>query len=234
LIKEAAMAEPIKISIIEDHPSIVDGYSYRLASDSRIKICGIARFGDEILPMLEANPTDVVLLDIELPTSSTNPNIFPILTILPLVKIKYPNLVILVISMHDQQVLIERLFELGVKGYIFKNDNDALQNHLGEIIVKVWNGGSYFSLGANAELSALTSTGSKPLLTSRQLEALSLCVAFPDCSSEELANHLGVSSSTFRNLLSNAYDRLGVRTRVAALAKLQKMGIGKTSYGGDF
>jgi DNA-binding CsgD family transcriptional regulator len=58
-------------------------------------------------------------------------------------------------------------------------------------------------------------------LTPRQFEVLSLCAAYPNGTSAELAGRLGVSSSTFRNVLSSAYLRLGVRTRNAAIAQLQ-------------
>jgi len=40
-----------------------------------------------------------------------------------------------------------------------------------------------------------------------------------------LANQLGVTGSTLRNLLSNSYIRLGVRTRAAAIAKAHQLGI---------
>jgi two-component system, NarL family, nitrate/nitrite response regulator NarL len=219
----------INISILEDHQSIIDGYLYRLNSDRRLNIAGIARFGGELEHMLSEYPTDVLILDLELPTSSDNPNPYPILNSIPRVKAKYPDLAILVISAHDQQVLVERLFNLGVRGYIFKNDHDAIE-HLAETIITIQNGGVYFSQGAYEKLRSLKSDGSSPLLTQRQLEALSLCIAFPDSSTLELAQNLGVSHSTFRNLLSNAYKRLGVRTRTAAIAKLQKMGIGTSDF----
>jgi DNA-binding CsgD family transcriptional regulator len=63
------------------------------------------------------------------------------------------------------------------------------------------------------------------MLTPRQLEALSLCASHPDGETGLLANQLGVTGSTLRNLLSNSYLRLGVRTRAAAIAKAHQLGI---------
>lgn len=230
--RAALKQDRINISILEDHQGIIDGYLYRLEGQENLNIAGIARFGDDLKDILEKNPTDVLILDIEVPTSATNPNPFPILSHIPGIKTKYPKLAILVISSHTQQVLVERLFDLGIRGYIFKNDYDAIE-HLVEIIMTISKNGVYFSQGAYEKLRSLKSAESHPLLTPRQLEALSLCVAFPDSSTLDLAARLGITHSTFRNLLSKAYERLGVRTRVAAIAELQRMGIGGTSYNPD-
>ena len=222
-------SEHINISILEDHQSIIDGYLYRLSGDKKLRIAAKIGYGEDLEPVLAANQTDVLLMDIEVPTSKDNPNPYPILNVIPRLKNKYPEMAILVISGHTQQVLVERLFEMGIRGYIFKNDHDAIE-HLAEIIVTIQRGGVYFSQGAYEKLRSLKSESSSPLLSPRQLEALSLCVAFPDSSTAELAARLNVSSSTFRNLLSNAYLRLGVRTRQAAIAELQRMGIGSSEF----
>ena len=225
-------SETINITILEDHQSIIDGYLYRLVPEKGFNINGVVRYGEDLLPMLRTTRCDVLILDLQVPTSATNSNSFPVLNNIPVIRTLFPDLVVLVISMHSQRVLSERLFEMGVKGFIFKDDNQAIEN-LDNVVVKLKNGGSYFSIGDYEKLKNLKSENAHPLLSARQMEALSLCVAFPDCSSEELANRLGVSSSTFRNLLSNAYSRLGVRTRVAAIAELQKLGIGPTGFNGQ-
>ena len=88
-----------------------------------------------------------------------------------------------------------------------------------EIIAK---GGIYFSQGAYRDAS---DEPADSLLTPRQLEALSLCASHPDGDTILLAGKLGITGSTLRNLLSGAYLRLGVRTRAAAIAKAQQLGI---------
>jgi hypothetical protein len=52
-----------------------------------------------------------------------------------------------------------------------------------------------------------------------------LCAAQPDGDTVVLADKLGITGSTMRNLLSGAYLRLGVRTRAAAIARAQQLGI---------
>lgn len=62
-------------------------------------------------------------------------------------------------------------------------------------------------------------------LTPRQLEVLSLSAALPDLSSAQLAQRLGIAASTLRNMMSEAYLRLGVHNRAAAIAKARQLGL---------
>ncbi len=66
------------------------------------------------------------------------------------------------------------------------------------------------------------------LLTGRQLEVLSLSAAYPDLPTGVLAQKLSISSSTFRNLLSGAYLRLGVSTCTAAIVRANELGLLRT------
>ena len=211
----------IKVAILEDHLSIIDGYLYRLSKVPEIDIVATGAYGEELQPMLEAHQVDVLLLDINLPTSDKNINPFPILLAIPRMLQKYPGLTILVITMLNQHSLIEALVDAGVSGYILKDDQNSIQE-LGNIVTMIAGGGVYFSQRAYHDLR---SDASGPQLTRRQLEGLSLCAAYPDNATRELAKQLEISSSTLRNLLSGVYLRLGVRTRAAAIEKARQLGL---------
>ena len=215
------MPPQIRVAILDDHQSIIDGYSYRISSAPHIKIVATGLFGEELEPMLENNPVDVLLLDISVPNSPDNNNPFPILYIIPRLLQRYPDLNILVISMYTQHALVETLVNAGISGYIFKDDQASIQQ-LAKIVEIVAGGGIYFSQGAYRDMHG---EPAETILTPRQLEALSLCAAQPDGDTVVLANKLGITGSTLRNLLSGAYLRLGVRTRAAAIAKAQQLGI---------
>jgi DNA-binding NarL/FixJ family response regulator len=126
--------------------------------------------------------------------------------------------------MLNQRTLIEALVETGVNGYIFKGDQTSIRQ-LTKIVSIVANGGVYFSQDAKMKIRKKTPHRKDLTLTARQLEVLSLCAAYPDSSTEELAGRLGIASSTIRNLLSRAYLRLEVRTRAAAIAELHRLGL---------
>jgi two-component system nitrate/nitrite response regulator NarL len=219
------MSPRIKIAILEDHLSIVDGYMYRLSRNPEIEVVATGTYGVDLESMLGTHPVDVLLLDINVPTSSDNNNPFPILHAIPSLLEHFPGLRILVITMLNQHSLIEALVDAGVSGYILKDDQGSIKE-LSKIVIMVAAGGVYFSQGAYRDLRAGEAS---PVLTHRQLEILSLCASYPDAATRELAKQLGISSSTLRNLLSTTYLRLGVRTRAAAIEKARQLGLVPTA-----
>jgi two-component system response regulator NreC len=214
----------VKVAIFEDHQSIVDGYLYRLSGEPKIQVVATVFFGEDLEPTLTQNQVDVLLLDVQVSTSQTNSNPYPVLRSVSSILQKYPNLNILAISMHTQAVLVQSFVDAGVRGYIQKDDYESIRQ-LAKIILMVANGGVYFSDAAYQHLRQKESGKTSPILSPRQIEVLSLCVAYPDDSTDELAKRLNVASSTVRNLLSNAYIRLEVHTRAAAITKIKKMGL---------
>jgi DNA-binding NarL/FixJ family response regulator len=215
------MLSKIRVAILDDHQSIIDGFTYRLSMDPDVQIVSTALFGEELETMVSNNPVDVLLLDVSVPNSPEDHNPYPVLHTIPGLLKEYPGLNILVISMFTQRSLIEALVNVGISGYILKDDQSSIQQ-LDKIVRQIANGGIYFSRGATWEPQA---EGPGSVLTPRQLEALSLCASQPDGETGSLANQLGVTGSTLRNLLSNSYLRLGVRTRAAAIAKAHQLGI---------
>jgi DNA-binding NarL/FixJ family response regulator len=214
------MANKIQVTIMDDHQSIVDGYLFRLSKAPEIEVADVLSYGDDLEPALKKNPADVLLLDVQVPISPKNPNPYPILHTIPKLLELYPDLAVLVISMHNEPGLIRAVVEAGANGYILKDDRERLQN-LGKWVVAVAGGEVCFSEKA---LKAFTRKNLESL-TGRQLEALSLCASYPNSKTAELARKMKIANSTVRNLLSSAYLKLGVQTRAAAVAKARQMGL---------
>ena len=214
------MKNKIKVTIMDDHQSIVDGYLYRLRSVPPIEVVDTISYGDDLEPALKKQPVDVILLDVLVPISPTNPNPYPILHTIPKLLELYPDLVVLVISMHAERGLIRAVMEAGASGYILKDDRERIQE-LGKWVVSVAAGGVCFS---DRALKAFLNTKDQQFST-RQLEVLSLCAAYPNSKTAELARKMKIANSTVRNLLSHAYLKLDVQTRAAAVAKARQLGI---------
>ena len=210
----------IRVTIMEDHQSIVDGYLYRLNQVSEIEVVETLAYGNELEPSLRQHPADVLILDVHVPVSQEHSAPYPILHTIPKLLQLYPDLAILVISMHDERGLVRAIVEAGASGYILKNDTKKIQE-LGKWVVAVANGGVCFS---DKTLKAFMNRGEEPL-TARQLEALSLCAAYPNSKTAELARRMKIANSTLRNLLSSVYLKLGVQTRAAAIAKARELGM---------
>jgi DNA-binding NarL/FixJ family response regulator len=217
------MSACLNVVILDDHPITLDGYEHRLGQSQGITIVGTATFGEDLEPLLRQHRVDVLILDVTVPTSADNPNPYPILSVLPSLLDRYPNLAVLIVSMHAESGLIKAVMKAGAAGYILKEDRDTL-SRLAEAIRAVAHGDICMSPLARQQWLKRRSDLLEPL-TPRQLEALSLCAAYPDERSDELARRMFVTGSSLRNLLAGAYLRLNVSTRAAAVEEARRRGL---------
>ncbi|MBV6394521.1 MAG: Transcriptional regulatory protein DesR [Anaerolineales bacterium] len=218
------MIQSLRVTILDDHQSVIDGYLYRLGSAPQVDVVATILFGEELESTLKSHPTDVLLLDVNVPSSPDNPNPYPILHAIPALLQQHPNLAILVVSMYAERGLIRSVMEVGASGYILKDDQVAIRD-LGNIVRSVAGGGIYFSQKAHQLYAEYLIRNDSEELTPRQREALSMCAAYPDWTMSQLAQKMAISNSTVRNLLSGAYVKLKVHNRSAAIAKARQLGL---------
>jgi DNA-binding NarL/FixJ family response regulator len=217
-------AERVRVAILDDHQSIIDGYTYRINQTPGTELVATALFGEELHTMLRKQSVDVLLIDLSVQTSAHDNTPYPVLRTIPQLLQEFPDLKVLVVSMYAGPGLMRTIMEAGVSGYVTKDDHEALKN-LGRIVLSAADGDIYFSQEAYHLYREYEKIRTGELLTPRQVEALSTCALYPDMSTAELAGVLGVSNSTARNLLSSAYLRLGVHSRVAAIEKARELGL---------
>lgn len=219
------MSNTIKVAVLEDHQSIIDGYTMRLREADNVELVGVASHGEELEMLLALNPhLDVLIMDVSVPISAVDHNSIPILHYVSKLLAGRDGLNILVISMYTQKSLIKALMGVGASGYILKQDSISLRN-LAVVVKRIANGGTYFSEEVSQALEEEESNLELSNLTARQLEAISLCAAFPELSTDELAMKANVAKSTFRNLLSETYERLSVHSRGAAVVRAKTLGL---------
>ncbi|MCW5876776.1 MAG: response regulator transcription factor [Anaerolineales bacterium] len=221
---QAQQGEKIRVAILDDHISSLDSYQMRLSAGRNIEVVASRHFGDELPELFTSGPIHVLILDVGVPNSEQDRNPYPILHVIPGLREEHPEMGILIISMYEQPVLVRLLLEAGANGYILKEDQDAIM-HLAEIVTSVSTGGIYLSRRLRGLLADAGTAEEARLLSKRQHEALSLVIAYPQMTTEELGVRMNVASSTARNLLSRAYRRLGVRSRIAAAQRARELGL---------
>lgn len=215
------MKDTVRVVILDDHQSIIDGFIYRLSPVKDIKVVDSSLYGDDLVRMLKKNNPDVLLLDLSVPISAKNASQFPMIFKLKEIARDFPKVKVIVISTFKARGLVKAAIESGVRGYIFKDDQASI-HQLARIVMIVAGGGNYFSQGAYLDLP---DEKTWKQITPRQMEVLTMAAAYPDDSTDELAKRLKISGSTLRNILSNAYSRLGVHTRSAALERIRSLKI---------
>ena len=212
----------ISVTILEDHQSIVDGYQFRLEEKEDIKVVASVAYGEDLDIALAKHPTDVLFLDVSVPISEDNHSPYPILFVIPRLRKLYPEMAIVVISVHNEYSLIKSIIDAGANSYILKSDSSAIQN-LQRVVHTVVDGSSFLSRQVQQIL--FNRDIKTPDLTARQVQVLSLFAADTSLTSDTVSEIMGITSSTIRNLLSSAYSRLKVNNRTAAIAEARRFGI---------
>jgi DNA-binding NarL/FixJ family response regulator len=105
----------IRLFLVDDHTIMRDGLRALLARESNLQIVGEASHGQELLDRLPAAPADVVLLDLNMPVLDG-------LATTQRLRVEFPKVKILVLSMLLHERYVGQLFEAGACGYALKND----------------------------------------------------------------------------------------------------------------
>jgi two-component system invasion response regulator UvrY len=106
----------IRILIADDHAVVRRGLHQILAEESDMKVVGEAGTSEESLAVLRKQKCDVVVLDINMPDKNGIETIKDM-------KVEFPEMNILVLSMHQEDQFGVRAFRAGASGYLTKDSN---------------------------------------------------------------------------------------------------------------
>lgn len=115
-MKQEETGEIIKVIIADDHALFRAGVKTSLSMKKDIKMLGEADNGAQLLTLLKVLQPDVILLDIQMP-------IMDGITTLPEIKELYPDIRVIMLTMHNDHSMISKLMELGANSYLTKNSD---------------------------------------------------------------------------------------------------------------
>jgi two-component system, NarL family, invasion response regulator UvrY len=194
----------IRILIADDHAVVREGVKRILADTDDLMIAGEASQGQEVLAKVSAEAWDMVLLDISMPGRNG-------LDVLRQLKLAYPELPVLVFSMHPENQYAVRAFKAGAAGYLTK---ESIPEELVAAIRKVVQGRRYVS-PALAEHLVIELGGSvdSPLhahLSDRESQVL--CMLASGKTVTAVAADLALSIKTISTHRSRILRKLHLRT----------------------
>lgn len=138
----------VRVFIADDHPVIRTGIVTALLSAKDIEVVGEAGDGMEVLLRSRDEEWDVLLLDMQMPKKSG-------LEVLRRLRVRKPELHIIVISVHAEALYAMQALKMGASGYICKAGNMGVYE---EAIRRVMDNKTYVCKGIEPELTALTSS----------------------------------------------------------------------------
>jgi DNA-binding NarL/FixJ family response regulator len=131
------MKEKIKVILVDDHAVVRAGFKMLLATEADIDVIAEADRGEAACQLYLEKQPDVMVLDLSMPGIGGLESIRRICN-------RDSNAKILVFSMHDETVYIDRAMKAGAKGYITKNSAPGI---LVEAIQKIAGGDIYIEQG---------------------------------------------------------------------------------------
>ena len=194
-----------RVFIVDDHPLVREGLTNLINGQNDLIVCGEAKSSFEAVEGIGNEQPDVAVIDISLTNESG-------LELIKNLVRQFPQVAVVVLSMHDETLYAERALRAGARGYVMKHETS--KNVLASIR-RVLAGGVYVSERiVNKMALRLTSSrraaARSPVerLSDRELEIFQLLGQ--GRSPSEIAGDLNLSLKTVQAYCARAKEKFGV------------------------
>lgn len=221
------MKESIRIIIVDDHAMFRDGLVAMLGSSPKdtpknsttIEIVGSAGSGEEALSILKTENADLVITDLSMPEMDG-------LELTKRLNESYPDMSILVLTMHNDIDSIKCLLDAGAAGYLLKSSG---KDEFIQAVNAIMQTGKYFSEEVKDTLvdsMMRKKRDVKPTtvkLTEREAEVLSHIAH--ELTNAEISEKLFISLHTVETHRRNIMRKLEVHNGVGLLRQAIQLGL---------
>lgn len=208
-----------RILITDDHAIVRTGLRTLLTSEPEMELVGEASGGYEAIELAEKLHPDVLLLDLSMPDLDG-------IQVTRVVKAKFPDLRILILTVHEDQALLREAIRAGASGYIVKR---AAESELISAINVVMRGDMVVDpalmRGLLTDTVQPTSQASEVAeqLTPRELQVLKLIVQ--GYTNRQIGTELNISVRTVEGHRANLSGKLGFQSRVDLVRYAREHGL---------
>ena len=182
--------------IVDDHEIVRAGIKRLFENTPNLNIVADLGSGEEAYQFLHKNTVDLIIMDVSMPgkggIETTNQ-----------IKKRYPKIKILMLSMHDNTMIIEKAMKAGADGYILKND---LSDDLLNAVEKVMNNETIIS--ASVDVDAFKDSLIKDL-NNKEFEIFKSLASGEDLLS--ISEKLNISYKTAANYQTSIKQKLNVK-----------------------
>lgn len=205
----------IKIAITDDHPLLLEGLKNILSNQKNIEVVACYSSAKELEEALRTTEINIILLDINLSDTNSIELIKPF-------KMNYPDMDILMLSVHNEYAVINSCLSEGASGYIQKN---ASVDEIIEGINSIFDGNKFLcsqtkSIIAKKEKDGLNSI---PKLTRREKEVL--MEAASGFTTNQIAEKLFISTHTVDSHRKNLIEKFRTSNLSSAITLAIEYGL---------
>ncbi len=204
------MKDVVRLMIVDDHQMFIDGLKALLVDQDRYKVVAESNDGKQAMGQLEEGEIDIIITDLNMPKMSG-------VDLVREVKLKYPDIKILVLSMHNNRETISEILMSEAEGYILKNTG---KQELLNALQRINDGSMFYSNEVMSIMLERVKQEKKKeeatkFLTERELEILQLILE--ENTSEEIAEKLFISRRTVDTHRKNILHKTEVKTIVGLM-----------------
>jgi len=204
---DSSKGKAVRILLVDDHPIVRDGLAEAINHEPDLAVCATAEDRQEALQAVEGTKPELVIVDLMLKSSSG-------LELIKDIHARWPRLLILVVSMHDETLYAERVLRAGARGYITKQQ--AARDIL-SAIRRVLGGGIYLSeKTASTVLGRMTAQPQKPtdsmadVLADRELQVFEMTGR--GLTTREIAEQLRIDMKTVDTYRTRIKEKLNLES----------------------
>src|SRR5271154_4101059 len=103
------------VFVVDDHPLLRQGLALLINQQQDLEVCGEAEEAQAAMRSIGQRPPDILIVDISLNGPDG-------LDLLKTIRASYPDLPVLILSMHDEAIYAERALRARANGYIMKQE----------------------------------------------------------------------------------------------------------------
>jgi two-component system, NarL family, response regulator YdfI len=210
------MAEKIRVVIADDHPIVRTGLRLMLGMEEGIELVGEAADGGAAIHLISSLQPDVVLMDLRMPVMDG-------LEAIERIRAQWPQIAIIVLTTYDEDDLMLRSLQAGVRGYLLKESSletvlQAIESAArGDMLLQPEMMKRILDHATRRRSPASpTQENSDFHLTAREREVLAGIASGE--RSKEVGARLGITRRTVESYLNSIYTKLNVDSRAAAVA----------------
>jgi two-component system response regulator NreC len=208
-----------RVLIADDHAIVRAGLRALLLEDAEFDLVGEAAGGYEAIELVEKKQPDVLVLDLSMPDLDG-------ISVTRSLKLRFPDLRILILTLHEDEALLKEAIKAGAAGYILKR---AAESELLTAIQVILRGDLYVdpsmirTLFSEPRQSPATPPTSEEILTPREIEVLRLIVE--GYTNRQIGEHLNISIRTVEGHRANISDKLGLHSRLELVRYAREHGM---------
>lgn len=214
------MSEKLKVYIADDHTIFRKAMVSLLQSFSRIELVKDAENGRELLALVKEERPHVVLLDLQMPIMDGSETCEVLYN-------KFPDVRVIVLSMHDSERYIQHMMDLGARAFLFKNvEPDELENAIYSVADKDFYHNELIASILRKSLREkhnLKRPEFKQELTEREREIMLLICQ--EYSTKEISSRLSLSDRTVENHRAKIMEKIGVKNIVGVVRYAYEQGL---------